>query len=98
MVGRTLSLGLDVYRNKKMIKWIKEAMALNEKGIKLPSKPKPTEAKKKELVVPDYFIKAMNKNKKAKQTFDAFSYSNKKDYIEWLIEAKTEETRNKRLT
>ena len=29
--------------------------------------------------------------------FDAFSYSKKKDYIEWITEAKTEATRNKRL-
>jgi len=95
-LGRLTSVK-DLPSDKKMIAWIKEAMALNDKGIKLPSKPKPSEAKKKELVVPDYFIKAMNKNKKAKQTFDAFSYSNKKEYVEWLTEAKTEETRSKRL-
>jgi len=96
-LGRLTSVK-DLPPDKKMIAWIKEAMALNDKGIKLPSKPKPSEAKKKELVVPDYFIKALSKNKKAKQTFDAFSYSCKKEYVEWLTEAKTEETRNKRLT
>jgi uncharacterized protein YdeI (YjbR/CyaY-like superfamily) len=69
-------------------------MALNNKGIKI-VKPKSTE--KKELVVPDYFIKALNKNKKAFQTFEAFSYSNKKEYTEWITEAKTDETRNKRI-
>jgi len=36
-------------------------------------------------------------NKKAKTVFDNFSYSQKKEYVEWIIEAKTEPTRNKRL-
>ena len=39
----------------------------------------------------------MANNKKAKKTFDEFSYSHKKEYVEWLTEAKTEETRNNRL-
>jgi uncharacterized protein YdeI (YjbR/CyaY-like superfamily) len=52
---------------------------------------------KKELTVPDYFLKAIKKSKKAAATFDAFSYSHKKEYVEWVTEAKTEETRNRRL-
>ena len=42
-------------------------------------------------------MKALGKNKKALQTFDEFSYSHKKEYVEWITEAKTEETRNKRM-
>lgn len=80
----------------KIIKdYIKEAARLNADGIKLPSKSKP--ASTKELVVPDYFMQALNKNKKALKTFENFSYSNKKEYVEWVTEAKTEETRTKRL-
>ena len=52
---------------------------------------------KKELVVPPYFTAALKKNKKAKVTFDAFTYSKQKDYVDWLTEAKTEETRSRRL-
>jgi uncharacterized protein YdeI (YjbR/CyaY-like superfamily) len=86
----------DLPSDKKMISYIKEAMMLNDKGIKLPSKAKSTE--KKTIVVPDYFIKALKKNKTAWKTFDAFAYSHKKEYVEWITEAKTEETRNKRMT
>ena len=93
-LGRLTSMK-DLPADKKIIAWIKEAMALNDKGIKLPSKPKTTE--KKELVVPDYFTKALSKNKKALQTFEAFAYSHKKEYVEWITGAKTEETRNKRI-
>jgi uncharacterized protein YdeI (YjbR/CyaY-like superfamily) len=92
-LGRLTSLK-DLPSDKKITAWIKEAMALNNKGIKI-VKPKSTE--KKELIVPDYFIKALSKNKKALQTFEAFSYSNKKEYAEWITEAKTDETRNKRI-
>lgn len=93
-LGKLTSLK-DLPSDKKMTAWIKEAMQLTDKGIKLPSKPK--SAEKKELVVPDYFIKALSKNKKAKQVFENFAYSHKKEYLEWITEAKTEETRNKRM-
>ena len=39
----------------------------------------------------------MKKNKKALATFEGFSYSNKKEYVEWVTEAKREETRDSRL-
>jgi uncharacterized protein YdeI (YjbR/CyaY-like superfamily) len=84
----------DLPSDKKMIAWIKEAMKLNDEGKKL-VKPKATE--KKELVVPDYFTKALNKNKKAKQVFENFAYSHRKEYLQWITEAKTEETRDKRI-
>ncbi len=93
-LGRLASLK-DLPSDKKMTAWIKEAMQLTDKGIKLPAKAK--SAEKKELVVPDYFIKALSKNKKAKQVFENFAYSHKKEYLEWITEAKTEETRNKRM-
>ena len=93
-LGRLTSIK-DLPVDKKMTAWIKEAMALNDKGIKLAAKPKTTD--KKEMVVPDYFIKALSKNKKAKQTFESFAYSHKKEYLQWIAEAKTEETRNKRI-
>lgn len=92
-LGRITSLK-DLPSDKKMTAWIKEAMKLNEQGIKV-AKPKPVE--KKELVVPDYFTKALSKNKKAKQVFDNFAYSHRKEYLQWITEAKTEETRNKRM-
>lgn len=85
----------DLPSDKLLIKYIKEAARLNKEGIKLPSKPKP--AANKELEVPDYFTKALSKNKAAKKVFDGFSPSKKKEYVEWLTEAKTEATRDKRM-
>jgi uncharacterized protein YdeI (YjbR/CyaY-like superfamily) len=77
-----------------MVGLIRQAMELNEKGVKVPKKPA---TRKKDLVVPDELAKVLSKNKKAKTVFDNFSYSQKKEYVEWITEAKTEPTRNKRL-
>ena len=92
-LGRITQLK-DLPSDKKIIAWVKESMELIDKGIKLPAKPATA---KKELEVPEYFTKALAKNKKAKQVFENFAYSHKKEYLEWITEAKTEETRNKRM-
>ena len=84
----------DLPSDKIITEYIKEAMRLNDKGITF-TKAKTSE--KKELIVPDYFKKALSKNKKASQTFEKFSYTNKKEYVSWVTEAKTEETKNQRL-
>jgi uncharacterized protein YdeI (YjbR/CyaY-like superfamily) len=91
--GRITSLR-DLPPDKVMIGLIRQAVELNEKGIKLPKKPARA---KKEIIVPDDLKKALSKNKAAKAQFDKFTYSHKKEYVEWITEAKTEPTRNKRL-
>lgn len=93
-LGRITSLK-DLPEDKKITAWIKEAMKLNDEGIKLPAKPIVKE--KKEIIVPDYLSNALLNNSKAATTFNAFSYSHKKEYVEWITGAKTDETRNKRM-
>jgi uncharacterized protein YdeI (YjbR/CyaY-like superfamily) len=93
-LGRITSLK-DLPADKKIMAWIKEAMVLNDKGIRL--SPKPTTTDKKEIIVPDYFEKLLAKNKNASAVFNAFSYSHKKEYVQWITEAKTAETRNRRM-
>jgi len=92
--GRMTSVK-DLPADKILLEYIKEAARLNKEGVKVERKPK--SAVKKELVIPDYFTKAVSKNKKALKIFEEFSYSHKKEYVEWVTEAKTEETRNSRL-
>jgi hypothetical protein len=85
----------DLPPDDVIIKLVQQAVELNEKGIKVEKK-KPSAAKK-ELVVPEYLTAALKKNKAAQKTFEAFPYSCKKEYVEWITEAKTEPTREKRL-
>ena len=76
--------------------FVLQAMQLNETAKKEPAvKKAPVE--KKELIAPDYLITALEQNPKAWETFEKFSYSHKKEYIEWLLDAKTDATREKRL-
>ncbi len=74
--------------------YIRKAVALNEAGVKTPG---PQPKTKKAPVVPDYFLAALKKNKKALAAFEKFSPSHKREYIEWITEAKQEETRARRL-
>lgn len=84
----------DLPSDTKIKKLIKEAMRLNDEGIKVEKK---ASKEKKELVVPDILLEALAKNDKAAETFNNFPYSKKKDYVEWITEAKAETTRDKRL-
>ncbi len=85
----------DLPSDAKMIRYIKEAMKLNDEGIKVEKKKPLT---KKDIEAPDYFLKELKKNKAALKTFNMFSPSNKKEYIMWITDAKTEETRKSRMT
>ena len=92
-LGRITSLD-DLPPDEIIMDFVKQAKKLNDDGIKLPKKPAATKA---ELEVPVDLRDALSKNKKAKETFENFSTSNKREYTEWLSEAKTAETRSKRL-
>jgi uncharacterized protein YdeI (YjbR/CyaY-like superfamily) len=84
----------DLPPDRVMIDFMKQAVKLNEEGIKVPKK-KP--AVKKELLVPAELKSALAANKKARTTFENFSPSQKREYTEWISEAKTEDTKIKRL-
>jgi len=92
--GRIASLA-DLPNDQTIIGYLEQAVRLNEAGIKVPARSRPK--KKQKLVVPDYFVSALRKNQQALATFENFSYSHKKEYVEWITEAKREETRNKRI-
>src|SRR5262245_56589332 len=84
----------DLPSDKIVLEYIREAVALNEKGVKAPArKKKPA----KPLVVPDDLQAALKKNKKALPAFEAFSPSHKREYVDWITEAKQEATRQQRL-
>lgn len=92
--GRISSLK-DLPNVKILTACIKEAMKLNEEGVKLSKTFKRIDPK--DIVVPGEFQKALNKNAKARKAFEAFSNSHKREYIEYISEAKREETRQNRI-
>jgi uncharacterized protein YdeI (YjbR/CyaY-like superfamily) len=84
----------DLPADSRILKNIREAATLNEQGIKVEKK-KPIA--KKPVALPPYFKKALASNDAALNTFEAFSPSHQREYIEWITEAKTEATREKRM-
>ena len=51
----------------------------------------------KEVKLPDDLAAALKKNKKASEFFNTLSFTNKKEFIEWIVTAKREETRKERV-
>ncbi len=92
--GRITAIS-DLPKDRILIGYVKQAVKLNEEGIKLPAKPKPKT--KKAPKAPAYFMEALKKNKQALRTFENFSPSHKKEYVEWIAEAKSAETRARRI-
>lgn len=85
----------DLPSKKQMVELIREAMKLNDEGVKVQRAPSTRSAKP--LLVPDDLSAAIKKDKKAKAAFDKFTPSQQREYVEWLEEAKQDATRQKRL-
>ncbi len=90
--GRLTSLK-DLPSDAVMKKLIKQAMKLNDDDVKV-LKPK---HEKKELVVPEVLLEALAKNERAAVTFNNFPPGCKREYAEWIADAKSDATRDKRL-
>ena len=92
--GRIASVK-DLPSKKALTAYIRQAMQLNDEGVKAPARAKP--AAPRPLEVPDYLLAALKKTPGALKQFEAFSPSKKREYADWLTEAKTEATRDRRL-
>lgn len=88
--GRITSLQ-DAPDAKRLARYIRQAMQFNENGAGPPRKPKA--APRAPAEVPEDLAAALKKDRKAAATFAAFSPTNRRDYIEWISEAKRAETR-----
>jgi uncharacterized protein YdeI (YjbR/CyaY-like superfamily) len=84
----------DLPADKILLAYLKEAALLNKNNVKVV---RLKTAPKKELTLPKVLATALRKSKKAFTTFEAFPPSQRREYIEWISEAKTEETVIKRL-
>ncbi len=86
----------DLPRDDEFVAMLKEAIQLNEKGIKV-KRAKPENDKPKVLETPDYLLAALIAHPRAKEIFESKSNSFRKEYIVWITDAKTDETRQKRM-
>jgi len=92
-MGR-LKLVKDLPNEKKMLGYLKKAVALTDSGAPAREKRTPRKA----LPLPKDLAAALAKNRAAAKAFESFAPGQRREYIEWITEAKREETRAKRLT
>ena len=93
--GRITSLS-DLPDEKTLIAYVRKAVELKNAGVKLPQKAKP-QAKAEPVTPPDYLASRLKGNARARKTWEGFSPSHRKEYIQWLTDAKRDDTREKRL-
>ena len=91
--GRITSID-DLPDEKQLIGLVRKAAKLNEVGVK---KSRPRLRAKQKIDVPSDLRAALQKNAKARKTFENFSYTHKKEYVDWITDAKRDETRKRRL-
>jgi uncharacterized protein YdeI (YjbR/CyaY-like superfamily) len=84
---------LDQIDEKVIRRWVVAAVALDEN----PPMPKPKPQKRPEAVVPDALAAALAKNAKARKAFDSMPPSHRREYCEWIAEAKQEATVQRRV-
>jgi uncharacterized protein YdeI (YjbR/CyaY-like superfamily) len=91
--GRITSMK-EVPSKKQFNGFIKAAMALNDAGITVK---RPKAGSKPEAKVPMELASALAKNKQATAVFAKFPPGQRREYCEWISEAKREETKTKRV-
>ena len=91
---RYLKSVADLPGKKQMAALIHKAMALNDQGVVVTRAPR---EKKAPARVPADLVAALQKSKKAQNAFEEFSPSHKREYVEWITEAKRDETRQQRI-
>jgi uncharacterized protein YdeI (YjbR/CyaY-like superfamily) len=76
--------------------YVKQAMKLNDDGVKSPAATRPKQPKPP-LEVPPVLSAALKANPKARVTFEKFSPTHRREYVEWVADAKREDTRARRV-
>lgn len=78
---------------KAFVDLVKQAVKVNQSGAKLGDAKPPRKA----LVVPSDLENCLKKDEEAWEHWEKFNYSHKKEYVEWITDAKQDETRKRRI-
>jgi len=92
-LGKLTSVN-DLPPKAVFLSYVKRAVELNAAGTKLPraaAKPKAP------IRLPPDLRRAIDENAKARQTYDGFSPSHRREYVEWITESKQASTRSRRI-
>jgi uncharacterized protein YdeI (YjbR/CyaY-like superfamily) len=84
----------DLPSRTVLLRLVREASRLNEGGIKAPARPRPAT---KAVRAPADLLAALRNSPEARAGWDSLTPGQKREYIEWITEAKRDETRRRRL-
>jgi uncharacterized protein YdeI (YjbR/CyaY-like superfamily) len=93
--GRIVNLN-DLPADEILIAFIRQAIDLNKAENKKPAVKKEA-APKAAIEMPVDFADLLSNNPKACEVYEKFSPSHKREYLEWIVDAKSDETRRKRM-
>ena len=91
--GRITSLD-DLPPEEEIAALVRRAMELNEQGVKAP---RTKTAARAEVATPDELLEALREAEGALSRWDAFPPGQRREYAEWIAEAKTDATRQRRI-
>lgn len=97
--GRIATLS-DLPDDRKLLRYIRQAAAFVDQGkgkTLMAAGGRAAKAPKPAIQPPTDFLSALKKDSSASRVFAAFSPSCKREYVEWIAEAKRPETRNRRI-
>jgi uncharacterized protein YdeI (YjbR/CyaY-like superfamily) len=86
----------DLPPKRVLASYVKKAMALNDAGVKRARSARDA-APKAPVKVPEDFAAALARQKQARAAFEAFPPSHRREYVEWIVEAKRDDTRARRI-
>lgn len=78
-----------------LVAYVREAIRLNEEGVK---RDRPKKAPQAEATVPDDLAAALRATPAAQHAFESFPPSHRREYVQWITEAKQPPTRARRIT
>lgn len=91
-----LSSVADLPAKRQLLAYLKKAVRLNEQGVRTPAARKAATPKPLPEIPAD-FAAALRADAAAKTAFEGFAPSHRREYLEWILDAKREETRARRI-
>jgi uncharacterized protein YdeI (YjbR/CyaY-like superfamily) len=86
----------DLPERDRLVAWVRKAVALNEAGVQAP-RPGAKRVERTEVPMPPAFRRALDDAPKVRESFEAMSPSQQREYVEWIADAKRESTRERRI-
>lgn len=94
--GRITAIA-DLPSRAQLARHVKTAMRLKREAAAGPARPRTARRRGAVPQAPRDLVAALRRNRAARTTFESLSPSHQREYVEWITEAKRDETRQRRV-